>query len=124
MPLPSGSPSARRTVTIACAGVALVAVIGAVVYASGSVGNSCGSAWAARTKPLPSPLLTQAEEEAVSRERRNPYEARVEKTRPIQECRRAGNRRLVTAGAGSLVLLLPALGVFIYAFLYWPGQED
>jgi len=115
---------ARRTTILVCAAVIVVALIGAVGYASGSVGTDCGSAWAARRKPFPSPLVTPAEAAADAKAKRNPYEAATEKARPIQECRRAGERRLVTAGAGSLVLVLPALGVFIFAFLYWPGHED
>ena len=122
--LPQGSPAARRTVSIVCGAVALVAVLGAVAYASGSVGNGCGSGWSAARKPLPSPLLTEAEKEQITRERRNPYEAATEKARPIEECRRDGEKRLISAGIGALILLLPAAGVFIFTFLYWPSRED
>ncbi len=108
---------------IACAAVALLAILGGVVYASLPTGNDCGSGWSAARKPLPSPLLTDAEKEQVTREKRNPYEAATEKARPVEECRRAGEKRLITAGLGSLLLLLPAAGVFIFTFLYWPARD-
>ena len=116
--LPQGSPAARRTVSIVCAVVALVAVLGAVAYASLPTGDDCGSGLAAARKPLPDPLLSDAEKEQITRERRNPYEAAIQKARPIEQCRRAGEKRLITAGIGSLILLLPAAGVFIFTFLY------
>lgn len=121
---PQGSPAARRTVSIVCAAVALVALLGGIAYASGSVGSGCGSGWTAARKPLPSPLLSEAEKEQITREKRNPYDAASEKARPIEECRRAGEKRLISAGVGSLILLLPAAGVFIFTFLYWPRRED
>jgi len=122
--LPQGSPAARRTATIACAAVALLAILGAIAFVSMPVGNDCGSGWSAARKPLPEPLLTDAEKEQVTREKRNPYEAATEKARPTEQCRRAGEKRLITAGLGSLLLLVPAAGVFIFAFLYWPSREE
>ncbi|MEO5679018.1 MAG: hypothetical protein ABIS47_05040 [Acidimicrobiales bacterium] len=116
--------STRRTVFIICAVVALVAVLGAFAYASGSVGNGCGSAFSASRKPIPSPLLSPQDVEKIKNEKLNPYEFGLAKSAPVRECRRAGEHRLITAGLGSLGLLLPALGVFIFSFLYWPGDRD
>ena len=121
--LPQGSPAARRTAMIACGALALLAVIGGVAYASLPVGNDCGSGWAAARKPLPSPLLTPQDIERIRREKLNEYEVGAEKARPTEECRRAGEKRLITAGIGSLLILIPAAAVFIFTFLYWPSRD-
>ena len=121
--LPQGSPAARRTAMIACAAVALLAVLGGAAYASLPVGNDCGGGWSAARKQIPDPLLTDQEKAAIEREKRNPYEAFDEKARPFRECRRAGEKRLIAAGIGSLLLLVPAAGVFIFTFLYWPSRD-
>lgn len=122
MSLPPGLASSRRPIGIACAAVAAVAIVGALVYSLSDVGNGCGSGWAAARKPLPSPLLTPAEIEAIQREKRNPYEAGVEKARPIRECRSAGAKRLTSAGVGAGLILLPVGALFGY--LYWPRREE
>ncbi len=99
-----------------------MAVIGAVVYASGPAGGGCGSGFAAARTPFPDPLLTPAEVEAIRVEKRNPFTARSEKARPIQECRRAGERRIIKGGIGASLILLPVLGVL--GFLYWPRRDE
>lgn len=120
--LPPGLASARRPIAIV--GLALVglAIVGALAYSFQDVGNGCGSGWAAARKPLPSPLLTPAEVEAIRRDKRNPYEAGVEKARPIRECRTAGAKRLTSAGIGAGLVLLPVGAVLGY--LYWPRREE
>lgn len=122
MALQPGLAAARRTIALVCAGLALVAVIGAVVYASGPAGGGCGGGFAAARKPLPDPLLTPAEVEAIRVEKRNPFTARSEKARPVQECRRAGERRIINGGIGASLILLPVLGVL--GFLYWPRRDE
>ncbi len=121
--LPQGSPAARRTATIACAAVALLAVVGAIAYAALPVANDCGSGFSAARTPIPSPLLSAEDIKAIERDKRNPYEAATEKARPFQECRRAGEKRLIAAGIGGLLLLVPAGAVFIFTFLYWPRDD-
>jgi hypothetical protein len=122
MPLPPGVAAARRPITVICAAVAAVALLGALAYSFQATGNGCGSGWAAARKPLPSPLLTPEEVEAIKRDKRNPYEAGIEKARPTVECRSAGNRRLITAGVGGGLLLLPAGAAM--AVLYWPRRQE
>ena len=122
MPLPPGLAEARRTIAIICAAVGLLALIGGVAYSFQETGDGCGSGWSAARKPLPSPLLTPQEIEAIQRERRNPYEAGIEKARPIRECRSAGARRLITAALGAGAILLPVGAVLGY--LYWPRREE
>lgn len=122
MPLSPGLAASRRLIAIVCAVVAVAAVVGAVAYAASPTGNDCGNGWQAATKPLPSPLLTPDEVERILRENLNRYEAGVAKARPIEECRRAGARRLITAGVGAGLVLLPVAGIL--AFLYWPRRED
>lgn len=109
--------SLRRPIAIACAVVAFLAIAGALAYASLSVGDGCGNGLSAVHKPLPDPLLTDAEQAAIKNEKRNPYEAALAKSRPIEDCRRAGTRQLVTAGLGSSVLLIPVIGVMGFVFL-------
>ncbi len=108
---------------IACAALALLAILGGIAYASLPVGNDCGSGWAAARKPLPSPLLTPQDIERIKREKLNEYEVGDEKARPTRECRQVGNKRLITAGAGSLLVLVPAAAIFIFTFLYWPSRD-
>lgn len=122
MALPPGVAEARRLITIVGAALAAMAVVGALVYSFQATGNGCGSGWAAARKPLPSPLLGPADLEMIKRDRRNPYEVGIEKARPTRECRSAGAKRLITAGVGSGLVLLPVGGVL--AFLYWPRRED
>jgi len=123
MSLPPGLAQARRLIAIVCAAFILVAVVGALVFASLETGNGCGSGWSARTKPFPSPVFTPAELAILEKNRKiNRYQARLDKTRPIEECRRAGNKRLITAGLGGGLVLLCAGGVLGY--LYWPRRED
>ena len=123
MPLSPGLAAARRMITVVCAVLALVAVGGALAYSlSGDVGNGCGSGWTAARKPLPSPLLTEADKERIQRERLQPYEFGVAKQRPIEECRRAGASRLIKAGLGAGLVLIPIGGLL--AFLYWPRREE
>lgn len=122
MPLPPGLAAVRRPIAIVCAALGLIALVGAVAYTFQSTGNDCGSGWAAATKPVPSPLLTPEEEAAIIREKRNPYEAGIEKARPIRECRSAGARRLITAGIGGGLVLLP-VGALL-AYLYWPQRQS
>ncbi len=122
MPLPPGIAAARRLITIAGAAVAVVVVVGALVLASKDVGNDCGGGFAAARKPLPSPLLTPAEIEVITRDKTNPYEAGIAKARPIEECRRAGASQLITTGLGAGLLLLPVGGLL--GFVYWPRRED
>lgn len=100
----------------------LLALAGAVAYSLQETGNGCGSGWAAARKPLPSPLLTQEEIAAIERDKRNPYEAGVAKARPIRECRSAGSSRLIRAGLGGALILVPVGAVL--AFLYWPRREN
>lgn len=122
MALQPGLAEARRTIALVCAGLALVAVIGAIVYAAGPAGGGCGSGFAAARKPLPDPLLTPAEVEAIRVEKRNPFVARSEKARPIQACRRAGERRIIKGGIVASVILVPVLGML--GFLYWPRRDE
>ena len=117
--LPQGSPAARRTAMIACAAVALVAIVGAIAFAATPVGNDCGSGISAARKAIPSPLLTPEDEARISREKLNPYEYADAKAEPFKACRRAGEKRLITAGIGGSLLVVPAAAVFIFTFLYW-----
>ncbi len=122
MELPPGLIAARRLITIICAVLAVLAVGGAIAYSLGDVGNGCGSGWEAARKPLPEPLLTPAEIDAIQQAKRNPYEAGIEKARPIRACRSAGSSRLIKAGVGALLILLP-VGALL-AVLYWPRRHD
>ena len=123
MPLSPGLAASRRMIAIVCAAVALVAVGGALAYSlSGDVGNGCGSGWAAARKPLPSPLLTEEDKARIQRERLQPYEFGVAKQKPIEECRRKGASRLISAGLGASLILLPVGGIL--GFLYWPRREE
>jgi hypothetical protein len=122
MALSPGVASSRRVIAIAGAALVLLAVVGAVVYASGDVGNGCGSGWAASRTTIPSPLLTDAEKEALKKSKSNPYEAASQKARPYEACRRAGNHRLIQAGLGAGLVLLAVGGLL--GFLYWPRREE
>jgi len=123
MSLPPGLAQVRRPIAIACAAVILVALAGALVFASLETGNGCGSGWAARGTPNPEPVFTPAEFAALEKDRKiNRYQARLDKIRPYEECRRAGDKRLITSGLGFSVVLLAAGGVLGY--LYWPRRED
>lgn len=122
MDLPPGLAAARRLITIVCAALAVVTVVAALAYASGDVGNGCGSAWAAARKPLPDPLLTPAEVEEIKRTKGNPYVVSTAKARPIQACRRAGSKRLITGGLGAAAVLIPLCALL--AFLHWPRREE
>lgn len=119
---PPGLAGARRSITIAGLVVCLLAVLGAVAYSFQETGNNCGSGWAAARKPLPSPLLTEEDKARIQRERLQPYEFGVAKARPIRECRSAGARRLITAGVGASLILLP-VGALL-AFVNWPRREE
>jgi hypothetical protein len=122
MALSPAMAGSRRLLAIVGLALVLVAVVGALIYASGDVGNGCGSGWAASRKAIPSPLLTDAEKDALVKAKRNPYEAASEKQRPYLACRRAGNHRLVQAG---LIGGLPLVAVGgLLGFLYWPRRED
>jgi len=116
------APAARRLIAIVCAALVVLAVVGALVYSFQPTGNGCGSGWAAARKPIPSPLLTEEEKQLIARDRLQPYEFGLAKQLPIEECRRAGSRRLISAGLGALVVLIPAGAIL--AFLYWPRRED
>jgi len=122
MSLPPGLAAARTPITAVCAALAALAIVGALAYSFQETGNGCGSGWAASRKPLPDPLLTPEEQATIQREKRNPYEASVAKAKPINDCRRAGNRRLIKAGVGGGLVLLPAAAIL--AFLYWPRREE
>jgi hypothetical protein len=112
----------RRTIALACAALVAVALVGVLLFSLGDVGNGCGSGWSAARKPLPEPLLTAEEQERIKREKLNPYEFSVAKAKPINDCRRAGGKRLVTAGGIFLLVLLPVGGIL--GFLYWPRRDD
>lgn len=122
MPQSPGVVPGRRTIATVCAVIAALALVGALIFSFGSVGNGCGSGWEAARKPLPDPLLTPEEQARIQREKLNPYEFSVAKAKPINDCRREGNKRLVTAGVGALLVLLPVGGLLGY--LYWPRRED
>jgi hypothetical protein len=122
MSLAPGLAGARRSITIAGLALCLVAILAAVVYSFQETGNNCGSGWAAARKPLPSPLLTEEDKARIERERLQPYEFGVAKARPIRECRSAGARRLIQAGAGAALILLP-VGAAL-AYLNWPRREE
>jgi hypothetical protein len=122
MELPPGLAAARRPITIVCAALAAVAVLAALAFSFQGVGNGCGSGWAAARKPLPDPLLTPQEVETIVREKQNPYEVSVAKAKPIRECRSAGAKRLITAGLGAGVILLP-VGALL-GYIYYPRREE
>ena len=132
------SPAVRRTIALVCAVVALIALVGAFIYASGDIGSKgggadptakglavplvdCGGGFeAARTK-IPSPLLTPAENE-LALANKNAAAVGVAKARPYEDCRSAGANRLVKAGLGAGLILLP-IGALL-GFLYWPRREE
>ncbi len=122
MELPPGLIAARRLITIVCAVLVVLALGGAIAFSLGDVGNGCGSGWEAARKPLPSPLLTPAEIDAIQQAKRNPYEAGIEKARPIRECRSAGSSRLIRSGLGAALVLVP-VGALL-ALLHWPRRHD
>jgi len=123
LPQPGGA-AGRRTITLVCAALAVVATIGGLAFAAtGSVGDNCGSGLKAWRTSLPSPLLSDAEKAEIVRTRQNPYEAATAKARPFEECRSAGAKRLVQSGVGSGLILLPVLGVLAYIYLYWPRHS-
>lgn len=123
LPQPGG-PAGRRTISLICAVLAVLAIVGALAFAASPVGNGCGGGLSAYHKPFPSPLLTDAEKAEIKQSKRNPYEAALEKTKPVNECRRQGTKRLITAGLASLIVLLPVLVVVVYIYLYWPRHND
>ena len=112
----------RRTIALACAALVAIALVGSIIFSLGDVGNGCGSGWAASRTALPEPLLTPQEQERIRKEKLNPYEFSVAKAKPVNDCRRAGGKRLVTAGAIFLLVLLPVGGGL--GFLYWPRREE
>jgi hypothetical protein len=122
MELPPGLVAARRLIAAICAVLAVLAVGGAIAYSLGDVGNGCGSGWEAARKPLPSPLLSPAEIDAIQKAKRNPYEAGIEKARPIRACRSAGSSRLIRSGLGAALVLLPVGAIL--ALLYWPKRSE
>jgi len=123
MSLPPGLAQSRRPIAIVCAAFILVAVVGALVFASLDTGNGCGSGWSAVRKPFPSPVFTPQELAVLEKDRKiNRYQARLNKTRPVEQCRRAGAKRLITAGLGAGLVLLGAGGVVGY--LYYPRREE
>jgi len=122
MALPPGLAAARRPIAIVCAVLALVAVGGALAYASQDAGNGCGSGWKAYGTRAPSPLFTPAELQALKDSKRNPYEAASERSAPYNACRDAGSRRLIRAGLGASLILLPVAGILGY--LFWPRREE
>jgi len=122
MALPPGLAAARRLITIVCAALALVAVAGALAYASQDTGNGCGSGWKAYGTRAPSPLFTPAELQALKESKRNKYEAASERSAPYNACRDAGSRRLIGAGVGAALILIPVGGIL--AFLFWPRREE
>jgi len=123
-PQPGGA-AGRRTITLVCAALALVAIIGGLAFAStGSVGDNCGSGFKAARTANPEPLLTDAEKAEIVRTKVNPYEVALAKARPFEECRSAGSKRLITAAGGTGLVLLPVLGILAYAYLYWPSHHD
>ena len=132
------SPAVRRTIALACAVVVLVALVGAFVYASGDVGSKgggsdptaqglavplvdCGSGFEAASTKIPSPLLTPQENE-LARVNKNAAAVGVAKAKPYEECREAGASRLIKAGVGAGLVLLP-IGALL-GFLYWPRREE
>ncbi|MEJ7765772.1 MAG: hypothetical protein WKF86_09775 [Acidimicrobiales bacterium] len=124
IPQPGGA-AGRRTITLVAAALAVVAIIGGLAFAAtGSVGNGCGSGLKAARTSLPSPLLTDADKAEIDRTKQNPYEFASAKARPFEECRDAGSKRLITAGALSGLLLLPVLGILAYVYLYWPRHHS
>ncbi len=131
-------PATRRIIALVCAAVALVAVVGAFVYGSGDTGSqgggvdpaaggvaiplvACGSGFAAARTKIPSPLLTPAETEKA-RIDKNGYAVGVAKAKPYEDCRQAGASRLIKAGTGAGLVLLP-IGALL-GFLYWPRREE
>ena len=122
MVLPPGVAAARRLIAIVGAVLVIVAVGGALAYASQDTPNGCGSGWSAARTPIPSPLLTPAEIDAIQKAKRNPYEAASEKAKPFEACRRAGSSRLIRAGLGGALVVLPVAGIL--TFLYWPRREE
>ena len=123
LPQPGGA-AGRRTITVVCAALAVVAIIGGVAFAAtGSVGDNCGSGLKAARTSLPSPLLTEADKAEIDRTKQNPYEFASAKALPFEECRQAGTKRLFTAAGGTGLVLLPVLGVLAYVYLYWPRHN-
>ncbi len=123
LPQPGGA-AGRRTISLVCAALAFVAIAGALAYSAGSAGAGCGSALTAFRKPLPSPLLSDAEKAEITRTKANPYLAAAAKAKPTEDCRRMGSSRLITAGLGSLIILIPVLAASVYIYLYWPRHQD
>jgi len=122
MALPPGLAAARRLIAIVGAVLALVAVGGALAYASQDTGKDCGSGWKAYGTRAPSPLFSPAELQALKESKRNRYEAAAERSAPYNACREAGSRRLIRAGEGAALILIPVGGVL--AFLFWPRREE
>jgi len=123
LPQPGGA-AGRRTITLVCAALALVAIIGGLAFAAtGSVGNNCGSGFTAYRTANPEPLLTDADKAEIVRTKQNPYEVASAKARPFEECRQAGSKRLFTAAGGTALILLPVLGGLAYVYLYWPRHN-
>lgn len=109
-------------IALGCAALVAVTLVGVLIFSLGSVGNGCGNGWAASRKPLPEPLLTVEEQERIKAEKLNPYEFSVAKAKPINDCRRAGSKRLLTAGGVFLFVLLPVMTLL--AYLYWPRRDE
>jgi len=123
LPQPGGA-AGRRTITLVCAALAVVAIIGGLAFAAtGSVGDNCGSGLKAARTSLPSPLLSEAEKAEIVRTKQNPYEVASAKARPFEECRQAVSKRLFTAAGGTALILLPVLGGLAYVYLYWPRHN-
>ena len=123
LPQPGGA-AGRRTITLVCAALAVVAIIGGLAFAAtGSVGDNCGSGFTARGTANPKPLLTDAEKAEIVRTKQNPYEVASAKARPFEECRQAVSKRLFTAAGGTALILLPVLGGLAYVYLYWPRHN-
>lgn len=122
MPIPPDMAANRRTITIASAAVAAVAVVGALAFSLLSVGNDCGNGFSAFRKPLPEELLSPDELAVIRRDKLSLYEARVAKAKPTEDCHRAGATRLIASGLGASLLLFPVAGVMGYFYL--PRRED
>jgi len=122
MALPPGLAAARKVIAIVGAVLALLAIGGALAYASGDTPNGCGSGFKAYSTRAPSPLFSPAELQALKNSKRNPYEAASERSAPYEACRRAGSHRLIRAGLGALLILLPVGAIL--GFLYWPRREE
>jgi len=122
MTLPPGLSAARRLIAIVGAVLVVVAIAGALAYASQDTGNGCGSGWSAASTRAPSPLFSPAELQAIKDSKRNPYQAAAERSAPYEACRRKGSSRLIRAGLGATLVLLPVAGAL--TFLYWPRREE